>query len=330
MSIAHDFTRRRVLAAAATVAGAIAAPAIVRAQAAWPGKPVRVIVTYPAGGGADTLARIYFNKLSEDLGQAFVIENRGGAGGTIGAGAVAKAAPDGYTILHDATAFSVNPTLVPALPYDTAKDFAPVFLAGIVPNLFVAHPDYAARTVADVITAAKAESGTIPCASAGNGSVQHLALELFQASAGVKLNHVPFKGGGPALNDLMGGHVKLMFSNAAASTNHVRSGKLRALAHSGEGRLKGFPDLPAVAETLPGYAAYEWNGMFVPTGTPPAIVERLNAALNSARTAPALVERFAQLSVETRANTPAEFGAFVAAETAKWGRVVRDGGIKNE
>jgi tripartite-type tricarboxylate transporter receptor subunit TctC len=322
-------TRRTLMAASgATLAATFAGgPAV--AQAAWPNKPVKVIVPYPPGGGADTLSRLLFANVQEQLGQGFVIDNRGGGGGTIGPGIAAKAPADGYTILHDATAFSINPALLPSLPYDSKKDFVPVFLAGVVPNLLVAHPSVEQKSVAEIVAAAKA-AGSLDWASSGNGTVQHLALELFRARAGIKLNHVPYKGGAPALNDLMGGHIKFMFSNAAASTNHVKSGKLKAIAHTGEGRLAALPDLPPVADTLPGVVAYEWNGVFVPAGTPKEIVDRLNAALNAAIKAPVVLERLGQLSIQARANTPADFALFVAAETDKWGKVVREGNIKSE
>jgi tripartite-type tricarboxylate transporter receptor subunit TctC len=322
-------TRRRFGYGAAGLVAVGELPRRAWAQAAYPAKPVKVVVPYAAGGGADTLSRLLFAKVSEDLGQAFLIDNRGGGGGTIGAGIAAKAAPDGYTILHDATAFSVNPTLLPSLPYDTKKDFVPVFLAGIVPNLLVVHPSVEQKTVAEIIAEAK-KVGSLDWASSGNGTVQHLALELFRSRAGITLNHVPFKGGAPALNDLMGGHIKYFFSNAAASTTHVKSGKIRAIAHTGTGRLASLPDVAPVADTLPGFEAYEWNGVFAPAGTPKEIVDRLNTALNAAIKTPAVLERTAALSVETRANTSAEFAAFVASEIDKWGKVVRDGNIKSE
>lgn len=323
-------TRRSLLAGAAGAGMAATFARSAGAQSAWPSKPVKVVVPYVPGGGADTLARLIFAKVQEDLGQGFVIDNRGGGGGTIGANIASKAAPDGYTILHDATAFSVNPTLVPSLPYDTKKDFVPVFLAGVVPNLLVVNAAVEQRTVADIIALAKATPGGLEWASSGNGTVQHLALELFRSQAGIKLNHVPYKGGAPALNDLMGGHIKYFFSNAAASTPHVKAGKIRAIAHTGTGRLALLPDVPPVADTLPGFAAYEWNGVFVPSGTPTAVIEKLNAALNAAIKSPAVAERMAQLSIEGRTNTPAEFAAFVASEMEKWGKVVRDGNIKSE
>jgi len=294
---------------------------------AWPAKTVRVVVPYPPGGGADTVSRILFPHVSEALGQPFVIENRGGGGGTIGPAIVAKAPADGYTVLYDATAHSINPALVASLPYDTKKDFSPVFLAALVPNLLVVHPPVPPKTVAEVIAYAKANPG-LDWASSGNGTVQHLALELFRVSTGTKLNHVPYKGGALALNDLVGGHVKFFFSNASSSTSFVKAGTVRAIAHTGRGRLAAFPDLPAVAETLPGYEAYEWNGVFVPAGVAPEIIARLNAALNKAIQEPKAAERLRALSVETRQNTPAEFGAFVADETAKWSKVIREANIK--
>jgi tripartite-type tricarboxylate transporter receptor subunit TctC len=321
-------SRRKALVTLASAAVAGAVPMIVRAQSAWPARPVRVVVPYSAGGGADTLARAIFGKLSEKLGRQFVIDNRPGGGGTIGAQAVATAAKDGYTILYDATAFSVNPTLFAKLPYDTRKDFEPVFLVGLLPLLLVVNPAVKVNTVADVIAQGKASKDGLEWASAGNGSVQHLALELFERQAGIKINHVPYKGGAPALTDLVAGHVKYYFSNTAASTSYVKAGTIRAIAHTGKGRLSTLPDLPAVADSLPGFEAYEWNGVFVPSGTPAAVVTQLNAALNDALKDPAVRDRFTQLTVQSRPNTPAEFAAFVNAEAQKWGKVVRDGNIK--
>jgi tripartite-type tricarboxylate transporter receptor subunit TctC len=296
----------------------------------YPARQVRVVVPFAAGGGADTLARVLFAKLSEDLGQQFIIDNRGGGSGTIGASVVAKAPADGYVILHDATGFSINPAMFPSLPYNPVRDFDPVFLAGTVPNLLVVHPSVKASTVADLIAMAKAAPEGLNWASSGSGSVQHMALELFKISAGIRLNHIPYKSGAPALIDVSGGHIKFYFSNAAASSSLVRAGTVRAIAHTGRGRIAAFPDLPAMAETLPGYEAYEWNGVFVPAGTPQLVVDRLNAALNAVSRAPAVIERLASLSVQSRANTPADFGAYVKSETDKWGKIVREANIKPE
>ena len=320
---------RRQLLQASVGAMPLAIPAgSAAAQAEWPARPVKVIVPYPAGGGADTVSRILFARLSEAFGQQFVIDNRGGAGGTIGAAVAAKAERDGYTIMYDATAFSVNPSLYPRLPYDTVKDFQPVFLASLVPNLLIVHPSVEAKTVDDVIALAKAAPGGLDWASSGNGTVQHLSLEMFRLRTGVKLNHIPYRGGGPALNDLIGGQVKFFFSNGAASIGHVQGGAVKAIAHTGRGRLGTLPDLPAVAETLPGFEAYEWNGVFVPTGTAPEIVHKLNAGLNATLRQREVIERLKGLNVEFRENTPEEFRAFVTAEMEKWGRVVHEGNIK--
>jgi tripartite-type tricarboxylate transporter receptor subunit TctC len=304
-------------------AGAHAAP--------YPDRPVRVMVPYPPGGGADIVARLLFAQLSDSFGQQFVIENRPGGSGAIAAGMVARAAPDGYTVLHDATAHSVNPSLYKSLPYDTLKDFAPVFLAVLVPNLLVTNNQVPVHTVADVIALAKAAGpGGLDWASSGNGTAQHLALELFRQMAGITLNHVPYRGGGPVLNDLISGQIKFYFSNATASTPFVHAGTIKAIAHTGSGRLASLPDLPPVADTLPGYECYEWNGVFVPAATPPEIIGRLNQGLNAVIREPALVERLTALNAQLRANTPAEFGTFVVSEIAKWGKVVRAGNIQIE
>jgi tripartite-type tricarboxylate transporter receptor subunit TctC len=323
-------TRRRVLlgSAAAAAAPLLGLRSRASAQADYPNRPVRVIVPYPPGGGADTVSRILFLKLGEAYGQQFVIDNRGGAGGTIGAAAAAKADRDGYTILYDATAFSVNPSLYPRLPYDTVKDFEPVFLASLVPNILVVHPSVEAKTVPDVVALAKASSGGLDWASSGNGTVQHLSLELFKQRTGVILNHIPYRGGGPALNDLIGGQVKFFFANGASVIGHVQGGKLKAIAHTGRGRLGTLPDLPAVAETFPGFEAYEWNGVFALTGTPPAIVQKLNAGLNATLRQPDVIARLKSLNVDFKENTPDEFRTFIAAEMEKWGRVVREANIK--
>lgn len=310
-------------------AAAFSEASCVRAQTDWPTKPIRVILPYAAGGAADGLARLYFGRVAERLGQPVIIDNKGGGGGTIGALAAAKADPDGSTFLYDATAFSVNPSLLPSLPYDPAKDFQPVFLAARLPNLLVTHPSVNVASVADVIAEAR-KQGSLDWGSAGNGSVQHLSLELFRTLGGITLNHVPYKGDAPALSDLIGGHLKFLFSNTGASTPHVQAGRIKAIAHTGVGRLAAFPDLPAVSDTLPGCVAYEWNGVFAPARTPAPIIERLNAVLNQVQAEPAIAKRLAELSVLTQPNTPADFAQFVASEMVKWGKVVRDANIKPE
>jgi tripartite-type tricarboxylate transporter receptor subunit TctC len=324
----RGLTRRQILKASAGALPLIAVTRSAAAQAGYPARPVKVVIPYPPAGGADTVGRILFQKLGDMWGQQFVIDNRGGAGGTIAAAAVANAERDGYTIMYDATAHSVNPSLYANLPYDTVRDFQPIFLAALVTNLLVVNKSVEAQTVADVIALAKATPGGLDWASSGNGTVQHLALEMFKHRAGIQLNHIPYRGGGPVLNDLIGGQVKFYFSNAAASIGHVQSGTLKCIAHTGRGRLATLPDVPAVAETLPGFEAYEWHGVFAPAGTPQDIVQKLNAGLNAVIRQPDIGERLKQLNVETRANTPDECRAFVAAEMDKWGRVVREANIR--
>jgi tripartite-type tricarboxylate transporter receptor subunit TctC len=319
-------TRRHLLTAGAACLAAGATRA--QAQADWPNRPVKVIVTYPAGGGADTTARILFQKLSEMWGKSFVIDNRGGAGGTIGAAVAAKSDPDGYTIMHDATAYSVNPALYPKLSFDYAKDFEPVFLASLVPNLLVVTPSVEAKTMADIIELAKKTPGGLDFASSGNGTLQHLCLELLRFMAQVQINHIPYRGGGPALNDVVAGQVKYFFSNGSSSVGLVNGGQVKAIAHTGRGRLGTLPALPAVQDTIPGFEAYEWNGVFLPTGTSPEIVKKLNAGLNEVLRQPDIIARFKSLNVDFKENTPQEFRSFVTAETEKWGKVVRDAGIK--
>src|SRR6516165_2500036 len=276
-------TRRQVLKASAGALPLVVTAATVSAQAAYPARPVKVVIPYPPAGGADTVGRLLFQKLGEMWGAQFVIDNRGGAGGTIAAAAVAKAERDGYTIMYDATAYSVNPSLYANLPYDTVKDFQPVFLAALVTNLLLVNKSVDVQSVADVIALAKATPGGLDWASSGN---------------------------------------------AAASIGHVQAGTLKCIAHTGRGRLAALPDVPAMAETLPGFEAYEWNGVFVPAGTSADIVGKLNAGLNAVLRQGDIAQRLKQLNVESRENTPEEFRAFVAAEMEKWGRVVREANIR--
>ena len=319
-------TRRRMLAASAATAVLGASGA--RAQADYPNKPVKVIVPYPPGGGADTTARIVYQKLGEMWGKQFVIDNRGGAGGTIAEAVAAKADPDGYTILHDATAFSVNPALYPKLAFDYAKDFQPVILISLVPNLLVVTPSVEAKTVADIVALAKKTPGGLDFASSGNGTLQHLCLELLKFMAKVPINHIPYRGGGDALKDVVAGNVKYFFSNGSSSIGLVQGGQVKALAHTGKGRLGTLPDLPAVQDTIPGFEGYEWNGLFVPAGASPDIVGKLNAGINEVLRQPDVQTRFKQLNIEYRTNSPEEFRSFVVAETDKWGKIVREAGIK--
>jgi tripartite-type tricarboxylate transporter receptor subunit TctC len=314
----------------ALLAGMAAAPFVsgAGAQAAWPTRPVTVMVPYPPAGGADTTARILYAKLGAILGQQFVIENRGGAGGTIGEALVAKAAPDGYTILHDATAYSVNGALYSNLSFDYNKDFDAVALVSLVPNILVVTPSVPVNTMADVIAYAKAAPDGIDMASSGNGTLQHLSLEMFRFMTGAKVNHIPYRGGGLALNDVIAGQVKFFFSNGSSVVGMIQGGKVKAIAHTGKGRLKSLPDVPPASDTLPGFEAYEWNGVFVPHGTPPAIVRTLNGAINEAIRAGEVKERFEQLNIESRPGTPEEFRAFVQDQMQRWGKVVKEANIK--
>jgi tripartite-type tricarboxylate transporter receptor subunit TctC len=306
----------------ATAAGAA------RAETDWPTKPVKVIVPYPPAGGADTVSRILFQKLSEMWGKSFVIDNRGGAGGTIGEAVAAKSDPDGYTVLYDATAFSVNPALYPKLSFDYGKDFQPVFLASLVPNILLVTPSVPVKTVQDIVDLAKKTPGGLDFASSGNGTLQHLCLELLKFKAKIPINHIPYRGGGLALNDVIAGQVKFFFSNGSSSLGLVQGGQVKAIAHTGHGKLNTLPDLPSVEETIPDFVAYEWNGVFVPTGTSPEIIKKLNAGLNQVLRQPDIVAHLKQLNVDFKENTPDEFRAFVAEEADKWGKVVREAGIK--
>ena len=297
----------------------------------YPTKPVRLIVTYPAGGGADTMARLISPKLSEALGQPVVVENRGGASGTIAAELVAKAPPDGTTLMLDATNHAVNPSLYPKLPYDPDKAFAPVTLLALFPNMLVVHPAFPANSVSQLIEKAKAEPGKIAFASSGNGSAQHLAGELFRQRANLDMVHVPYKGGGPALIDVMAGQVPIYFGNMASALPHVKNGRLKALAITGAKRSPAAPDLPTMAESgMPGYQVYEWNAIFAPAGTPPAIINRLQSEIAKVVKVPEVRDRMLALGGEIVASSPADLGAWVREQTASWARVVRTANIKLE
>jgi tripartite-type tricarboxylate transporter receptor subunit TctC len=297
----------------------------------YPSKPIRLIVTYPPGGGADAMARLIAPKLGEALGQPILVENRAGASGTIAADLVAKSPPDGYTLMLDAANYAVNPSLYPKLPYDPDKAFAPVTLLVLFPNILVVHPGFPVNSVKELIAKAKAEPGKIAFASSGNGSAQHLAGELFRQRAGLDMVHVPYKGGGPALTDVMGGQVPVYFANMASGLPHVKSGKLKALAITGAKRSSAAPDLPTVAESgMPGYQVYEWNAIFAPAGTPPAIVNRLQAEIAKVVKLPEVRDRMLALGGEIVASSPADLGAWVREQTASWAKVVRTANIKVE
>jgi tripartite-type tricarboxylate transporter receptor subunit TctC len=320
----------------ATLLGAAAAGLTARTAAGqagpgrWPERSVRVIVPYPAGGTADLAARLLFGALATRLGQPFVIENRSGATGTIGAAAATQAAPDGYTVLYDATGLSVTPALFARLPYDPLRDLVPVFRAVTVPQLVLVNSSSPARDMAGLIELAKRTTGGLDTASAGNGSLQHLVLERFARAAKVPLNHVPYRGGAPAVNDLIAGQVQIFFGNVNVSAPFVRDGALRALAHTGRSRLAALPDVPPLSETLPGFETYEWNGVFLPKGAPQPIVEALNAALNAALAEPELAAKLRAADLQAAPNTPAEFAAFFRDQCTTWQNFVREAGIRLE
>jgi tripartite-type tricarboxylate transporter receptor subunit TctC len=297
---------------------------------AYPAKPVKMIIPYPPGGGNDTLGRLFAAKLSDRLGQPVVVENRPGAGTLIGTDAAAKSAPDGYTILLSSIAtHALSPNLYSKVPYDPIKDFAPVTLLGIAPTVLVVRNDLPAKDLAELVAAAKAKPGGFTYASGGNGTPPHINGEVFKAVAGVDLLHVPFKGGGPALVDLMAGRVDVMLDTAASAMPHVRSGKLRALAITGAKRSAEYPDLPTFAEAgLSGYDTNAWYSVHAPAGTPPEVVRRLNAELVASLKEPDVQARFKQLTTEPVGNTPDEFAAFVRAELDKYARVIKSAGIR--
>lgn len=316
-----------VLVVSATAGVLSAAPA--QAQGAWPDKPLKLVVPYPAGGNADNTARLLATQLGQRLGQQVVVDNRPGGSGTIGAAVVAKAPADGYTLLLDATAFTVNPSLFPKLPFDAAKDFAPISLVLQVPLLMVVPANSPFQSVADVAKAARARPGHLTYASAGNGGAQHLAGELFKQGQKVAITHIPYRGGAPALTDLIGGQVDVMFSATTASGPFVKSGKLRALAISSPRRVEGWESVPTVAESgVPGFQVSEWNGLFAPAGTPRPVLERLEAETRAIVASPEMKKRFAELGVQGVGSSAQEFSAFLKAETTKWAEVIRTAGIR--
>jgi len=291
-----------------------------------------MIVPFPAGGTADLLARQIGQTMGEALRQQVVIENRTGAGGNIGADLAAKAKPDGYTLLMGTVStHAINPNLYPNMPYDPVKDFAPVAMVARMPNLLVLHPSVPAASVAELIALAKARPGTLAFASAGNGTTQHLAGELFKKMADVDMIHVPYKGNAPAVTDLVGGQVQVMFDNIPVSLQQVRAGKLRALAVTGPARSPVLPQLPTVAEAaLPGYNITSWFGLYAPSGTSPQIIERLNREANKALATALIRRRLTDQGIEPAGGTPGQFAEFMRTELVKWGRIVRESGARVE
>ena len=297
------------------------------AQTAWPAKPIRLIVGFAAGGSTDVTARIIAQALSDRLGQPVVVENRGGAGGNIGADAVAKADPDGYTLLMaTSSTFAANPNLYKTLPFDVQKDFAPITVTAFIPNLLVVNPSVPANNVADFIAYLKANPDKLNFASAGNGTSQHLSGELFNSLAGVRMTHVAYRGGAPAVTDLLGGQVQVIFAPLVEVIQQVRAEKLKALGITTAKRSPLLPDVPTILKSLPGYEVALWNGLLAPAKTPPDIIDRINRATIEALRSPEVKAKLAEQGSEPVGNTPAEFKAFIESELVKWRRLVEISG----
>ena len=297
----------------------------------YPTKPIRMIVAYPPGGGTDIVGRMMAQKMSEDFAQTVVIDNRGGAAGSIGSEIAAKSAPDGYTILMGNVApNAINVSLYAKLGYDPVRDFEPVSLVASTPNILVVHPTLAVKTVSDLIALAKAKPGTLNYPSAGLGSSSHLAGELLDSIAGVKMVHIPYKGGGPALTDLLGGQMQLMFATMPAAMPHVRSDKLRAVAVTSAKRSQAMPELPTIGETLKGYEASTWYGVLAPARTPRPIVTKLYGEIVKILGVAETRDKLLLQGFEPVGGTPAEFGAYIKSEIEKWGKVVKAAGIRAE
>lgn len=312
---------RRILLGSALALGLAGA-----AAAQFPERQITLVIPFAAGGSTDVVGRIVAERMSRELGQQIVVQNVGGAGGSLGAQQVANADPDGYTILMGTVAtHALNPLILKQKPYDPVTDFDPVSLLVLVPNVLAVHPDVPAQTVQELIDLAKTQP--LAYASSGNGTPLHLSGELFKAMAGVAIDHIPYKGSGPALTDVLGNQVPIIFDNLPSASSHITSGKLRALGVTTAERAPSFPDLPAIAETLPGYETYSWNALFAPAGTPPEAIETLAAAAAAAMADPAVAGRMNEFSATIVASTPADLAAHVQAEMAKWDPVVRNANV---
>jgi tripartite-type tricarboxylate transporter receptor subunit TctC len=307
---------------AATAASAFAAD--------YPTKPIRLVVPFAAAGTTDFLARAIAQKLGQNLGTTVIVDNRPGAGGNIGSDIVAKSDPDGYTLLLGTVGtHAINASLYKKMPYDTVKDFAPITLVASVPNIVVVNPSVPAKSIKELLALAKSKPGQLSFASSGNGSSIHLSGELFKSMAGVDMLHVPYKGSGPAVADLVGGQVNLMFDNMPSSLPHVKSGRLRAIAVTSAKRSPAAPDLPTIAESgVPGYEAVAWFGVLAPAATPPAIVKKLNAEIIKVLKSPDVAERLSSQGAEPVSNTPEQFSAYIKSEMAKWAKVIKASGAQ--
>ena len=320
-------SRRQIINLA--LGAAALAPARAFAQS-YPTRPVHIVSGFAAGGGVDITARLIGQWFSDHLGQSFVIDDRAGAGGNIGTEAVANAAPDGYTLLLATVPNTVNATLYEKLNFDFIRDIAPVGGIIRVPQVVLVHPSVPAKTLPEFISYVKANPGKINMASAGNGSAPHMAGELFNELAGVKLVHVPYRGQGPALTDLLGGQVQVLFATSPGTVDYIRTGKLRALAVTTKTGADVLKDLPVVGDFVPGYEASQWYGLAAPKKTPAEVVDRLNREINAALADPGMKKKLADIGGEPLAGSPADFGKLIAAETEKWGKVVRAAGLKPE
>lgn len=317
-------TRRAALALAALAA--LVSPA---SAEDFPTKPVTLVIPFAAGGSTDVVGRIIAERMSKELGQQVLVDNRAGAGGSIGAGAVARAEPDGYTILMGTVStHALNPLILAKTPYDAINDFAPISLLILVPNVLAVNPELPVNSVQELIDLAKTEP--LAYASSGNGTPLHLSGELFKSMAGIDILHVPYQGSGPALTDVIGNQVPVIFDNLPSASAHIAAGSLRPLAVTTAERAPSFPDVPTIAETLPGYETYTWNALFAPAGTPPEVIAKLNEAALAALADPAVAERMKEFSAQIVGSTPDELAAHVAAEIAKWKPVVESANIRIE
>ena len=322
-----NFRRRTFVHLAAGAAALPAVPRIARAQA-WPSRPVRIIVGFPAGGATDIQARLMGEWLTGRLGQQFIIENKPGASGNIGTDTVAKAPADGYTILQVVTPAAINSALYSNLPFDFLRDIAPVIYVARLAYVVVVNPSVPVKTIPELIAYAKANPGKINYGSAGQGTPQNISAELFKMMAGVNLVHVPYRGGAPAVADLIAGQVQVIFAPVSEAIQHIKAGKLRALAVTTAKRLDVFPDLPPIADFLPGYEASGFAGLGVPKATPPEIIDRLNKEANAALADAKIRERIVELGGTVVGGTPAEFATLITEATEKWGKVIKFAGIK--
>ena len=320
---------RSVWALALACVLSFAAPLAAQAQAAYPDKPIRFVVPYPPGGGTDVVARIVQPRLQALLGQNIVIDNRGGAGGSLGTENVAKAQPDGYTVLFTLSSHTINPAIFPKLPYDTIKDFEPVGLVASLPQLLAAAPNLQVRSVADLVAQAKAAPDKFSFASVGNGSPGHLAGELMVLRTGAKMAHIPYRGGGPAVTDVMGGQVPLIWVSIPAAAAQVKAGKLHALAVSTVKRSPAFPDVPTMQEAgVPDFEVDSWYAMLVPAKTPRTIIDKLNKALNTVLAEPAVRAQLLDQGADAVGGTPEALAKVIAAEVPKWMKLAKDANIK--